>query len=72
MVRIRYKKIGYNMDILRQTACIVVNSITVHSIVGRCLIIKVCGRAHRGRICGFLVFWLQRNSLGTVSRKTTG
>ena len=26
---------------------------------GRRLIINVCGRAHRGHDCGFLVFWLQ-------------
>ena len=25
----------------------------------RCLAISVCGRVHRGHICGFLVFWLQ-------------
>ena len=28
---IRYKKIGYNIDVLRQTACLVVNSIKVNS-----------------------------------------
>ena len=28
---IRYKRIGYNMNIMRQTACLVVNSITVNN-----------------------------------------
>ena len=28
---VRYKKIGYNIDILRQTACLVVNQIKVNS-----------------------------------------
>ena len=28
---IRYKKIGYNIDILRQTACLVVNPIKVNN-----------------------------------------
>ena len=28
---VRYKKIGYNIDVLRQTACLVVNSIKVNS-----------------------------------------
>ena len=28
---VRYKKIGYNIDILRQTACLVANPITVNS-----------------------------------------
>ena len=28
---VRYKKIGYNIDVLRQTACLVVNPITVNS-----------------------------------------
>ena len=27
----RYKRIGYNLDIMRQTACLVINSITVDS-----------------------------------------
>ena len=27
----RYKRIGYNLDIMRQTACLVVNPITVDS-----------------------------------------
>ena len=27
---VRYKKIGYNTDVLRQTACLVVNPITVN------------------------------------------
>ena len=26
-----YKRVGYNMDIMRQSACLVVNSITVYS-----------------------------------------
>ena len=26
---VRYKKIGYNIDVLRQTACLVVNSVKV-------------------------------------------
>ena len=28
---VRYKKIGYNLDVLRQTACLVVNPIKVKS-----------------------------------------
>ena len=28
---VRYKKIGYNIDVLRQTACLVVNPIKVNS-----------------------------------------
>ena len=28
---VRYKKIGYNIDVLRQTACLVVNLIKVYS-----------------------------------------
>ena len=28
---VRYKKIGYNIDVLRQTACMVVNPIKVNS-----------------------------------------
>ena len=27
----RYKRVGYNMDIMRQSACLVVNPITVYS-----------------------------------------
>ena len=26
---VRYKKIGYNIDVLRQTACLVVNTCTI-------------------------------------------
>ena len=41
---VRYKKIGYNVDVLRQTACLGVNQIKVHNsaylfdctTVGRC------------------------------------
>ena len=29
-VIVRYKKIGYNIDVLRQTACLVVNPIKVN------------------------------------------
>ena len=29
---VRYKKIGYNIDVLRQTACLVVNPIKVKNI----------------------------------------
>ena len=29
---IRYKRIGYNMNVMRQTACLVVNPITVNNI----------------------------------------
>ena len=29
---VRYKKIGYNIDVLRQTACLVVNPIKVNSL----------------------------------------
>ena len=28
---LRYKKIGYNIDILRQTACLVINPIKINS-----------------------------------------
>ena len=28
---VRYKKIGYNINVMRQTACLVVNPITVNS-----------------------------------------
>ena len=28
---VRYKKIGYNIDVLRQTACLVVNAVKVIS-----------------------------------------
>ena len=28
----RYKRVGYNMDIMRQSACLVVNPITVYNI----------------------------------------
>ena len=28
---VRYKKIGYNVDVLQQTACLVVNPIKVNS-----------------------------------------
>ena len=30
-ITVRYKKIGYNIDVLRQTACLVVNPINVDS-----------------------------------------
>ena len=30
---VRYKKIGYNIDVLRQTACLIVNPIKVNSFV---------------------------------------
>ena len=30
-ILVRYKKIGYNIDVLRQTACLVVNPIKVNS-----------------------------------------
>ena len=30
-ITVRYKKIGYNMDVLRQTACLVVNPTKVNS-----------------------------------------
>ena len=32
-ISVRYKKIGYNIDVLRQTACLVVNPIKVNSFV---------------------------------------
>ena len=28
---VRYKKIGFNMDVLRQTACLVVNQVNVNN-----------------------------------------
>ena len=31
MIIVRYKKVGYNIDVLRQTACLVVNLIKVNS-----------------------------------------
>ena len=31
MIIVRYKKIGYNIDVLRQTACLVVNPIKVNN-----------------------------------------
>ena len=30
-ITVRYKKIGYNIDVLRQTACLVVNPVKVNS-----------------------------------------
>ena len=33
MIIVRYKKIGYNTDVLRQMACLVVNQIKVNSFV---------------------------------------
>ena len=30
-ITVRYKKIGYNIDVLRQTACLVVNPIKVNN-----------------------------------------
>ena len=30
-ILVRYKKIGYNLDVLRQTACLVVSPIKVNS-----------------------------------------
>ena len=30
-ITFRYKKVGYNIDVLRQTACLVVNPIKVNS-----------------------------------------
>ena len=32
-ISVRYKTIGYNIDVLRQTACLVVNPIKVNSFV---------------------------------------
>ena len=32
---IRYKIVGYNMNVMRQTACLVVNLNTVHNIAAR-------------------------------------
>ena len=29
---VRYKKIGYNIDVLRQTACLIINPIKVNSL----------------------------------------
>ena len=78
----RYKKICYNMDIMWQTACLIVYPIMVYNFaflftcmtVGRSqtkwrlspqsvsdgcrLTMNVCGRTHRGLVCGFLVFWI--------------
>ena len=36
----RYKKVGYNLDIMRQSASLVVNLITVYSYSGSCLRLK--------------------------------
>ena len=33
MIIVRYKKIGYNIDVLRQTACLVVNPIKVKVVI---------------------------------------
>ena len=41
---VRYKKIGYNKDVLRQTACLVVNSVEVNNFVYLCDC-KTVGRA---------------------------
>ena len=30
-INVRYKKIGYNIDVLRQTTCLVVNQIKVNN-----------------------------------------
>ena len=30
-INVRYKKLGYNIDVLRQTACLVVNTIKVNN-----------------------------------------
>ena len=30
-ITVRYKKVGYNIDVLRQTACLVVNPIKINS-----------------------------------------
>ena len=30
-INVRYKKIGYNIDVLRQTTCLVVNPVKVNS-----------------------------------------
>ena len=32
-INVRYKKTGYNIDVLRQTACLIVDPINVHSFV---------------------------------------
>ena len=31
MIIVRYQRIGYNIDVMRQTACLVVNPIKVNS-----------------------------------------
>ena len=56
---VRYKKISFNVDVLRQTACLVVNHIKVNSFA------IVLGWAHCGLTGGFLL------SLFTIHVKMT-
>ena len=59
---VRYKRIGYNINIMRQSACLVFNPITVNNFaslfncmpgLGRSFF--VCCLAHRGSTVGFLL-----------------
>ena len=45
-----YKKIGYNINVLQQTACLVVNPITVSNFVSS-LIARRWVRLHFARVC---------------------
>ena len=49
MIIVRYKKIGYNINVKRQTACLVVNPIKVNPFR------VVLGWAYRGLTCVFLL-----------------
>ena len=63
---VRYKRIGYNINIMRQSACLVLNPITVNNfaydgpdiklfiLVGWGRSFFVCCLAHRGSTVGFL------------------
>ena len=58
---VRYRKVGYNIDTLRRTVCLIVNPVKVNTsaylfdctTVGR----VVLGRAYRGLTGGFLLLW---------------
>ena len=47
-----YKKIGYNINVLQQTACLVVNPITVSNFVSS-LSARRWVRLHFARVCDF-------------------
>ena len=47
---VRYKKIGYNIDVLRQTACLVVNPIKVKNFAYLFDCTTICVRLNDGSI----------------------